>query len=148
MLPTQNYLNKKKNQWCVNSSLHMYSFTLEESDLSGTKGNCIKRSKMVPAAYLKFSGKNYFGNFSIQSQLIVVTTSKPVWATIFLWDIVTFSLLDLFIFMSRQNILMILFPWKIFHFLLLYNGMKATLTSELTPVRILHAFSALVILKK
>lgn len=56
MLLAQNYLNKKKNQWCVNPSLHMYSFTLQESDHMGRKGNCIKRSKIVPAVSLEFSG--------------------------------------------------------------------------------------------
>lgn len=75
MLPTQNYLNREKNQWCVNPSLHMYSFTLQESDCMGRKGNCVKRSKIVPAVCLEFSGKNYFGNLDIKP--IVVMTSKP-----------------------------------------------------------------------
>lgn len=38
--------------------------------------------------------------------------------------------------MSRQHILIILFPWKIFLLLLLYNGKRVAVTSESTPVRI------------
>lgn len=92
---------------------------------------------MVLAVYLKFSGKKTTLETSIFShKLIVVMTSKPVWATIFLWCTVAFSLLDLHIFMSRQHILIILFPWKVFPLLLLYNGVRVTLTSEPTPVRI------------
>jgi len=46
----------------------MYSFTLQESDRMGGKGNCIKMSKIVPAVYLEFSQKYYFGNLNIQNQ--------------------------------------------------------------------------------
>lgn len=52
----------------------MYSFTLQESDHMGRKGNCIKRSKIVPAVSLEFSGGKKMKTFSIE--LIAVMTFK------------------------------------------------------------------------
>lgn len=77
---TELFKQEKKNQQCVNPSLHMYSFTLEESDFMRTKENCIKRSKMVLTVYLTFSGqkKNTLETLIFCLKLIVVMTSKPV----------------------------------------------------------------------
>lgn len=113
----------------------MYSFTLEESDFMRTKENCIKRSKMVLTVYLTFSGqKKYFGNFNILSQTNSGDDFKACLSHHFsVRCCIFFFRLTYFVEQATHTDD---FPWKIFPLLLLYNGLRVTLTSEPTLVRI------------
>lgn len=138
MLLAQNYLNKKKNQWCVNPSLHMYSFTLQESDHMGRKGNCIKRSKIVPAVSLEFSGGKKMKTLSIE--LIAVMTFKAWFESPLVSELMSPLLCySLYLFVSRSPLIsgrshfclqhthLIPSHWKVFLLQLLPSDIAADL---------------------
>lgn len=127
----------------------MYSFTLQESDRMGRKGNCIKKNKIVPAAYLEFWGKKTaLETLTFSIKPIVMMTSRPglrhcffllhflCWFCIFVWSgwlWFPYHLLEnSFLYCSTHRWL----PWNIFILPLLSSGIRTILTSEPKPVRI------------